>query len=80
MSPLPSPRKSKGSVLRRAIGRMHPGGLTGGDDPERRAQSLWAGLRGLFCLLIARPQFPSGECASQIDAHARMLARAALRS
>lgn len=80
MSPPLSPRKSKSSVLRRAIGRMHPDGPTGGDDPERLAQSLWAGLRGLVSLPVARPQFPAGERASLIDAQVGMLARAVLRS
>ncbi|MFC3076920.1 TetR/AcrR family transcriptional regulator [Phenylobacterium terrae] len=67
-------------VLRRAIVRMHEEGLTATDDPERLAQSLWAGMHGLVSLLIARPQFPWVDREPLIQSHVRMLARAALRS
>lgn len=67
-------------VLRRAIARMHEEGLTATDDPERLAQSLWAGMHGLVSLLIARPQFPWVDREQLIQSHVRMLARAALRS
>jgi AcrR family transcriptional regulator len=66
-------------VLRSAIGQMHDLGLTTTDDPEQLAQSLWAGMHGLVSLLIARPQFPWVGREALIDAHVRMLARAALR-
>jgi AcrR family transcriptional regulator len=66
-------------VLRHAIGRMHAEGLTAADDPERLAQSLWAGMHGLVSLLIARPHFPWVDREALIDSHVRMLARAALR-
>ncbi|MDX9997942.1 MAG: TetR/AcrR family transcriptional regulator [Phenylobacterium sp.] len=73
------PGRGAFDVLRGAIRQMHEMGMTTTDDPERLAQSLWAGMHGLVSLLIARPQFPWGEREGLIEAHVRMLARAALR-
>lgn len=76
---VPKPGLGAFGVLRNAIGQMHGAGLATTGDPERLAQSLWAGMHGLVSLLIARPQFPWVEREALIDAHVRMLARAALR-
>lgn len=67
-------------VLRQAIGHMHAEGLVATDNPERLAQSVWAGMHGLVALLIARPQFPWVDREELVEAHTRMLARAVLRS
>uniref|UniRef100_UPI002E2EFCD9 TetR-like C-terminal domain-containing protein n=1 Tax=Phenylobacterium sp. TaxID=1871053 RepID=UPI002E2EFCD9 len=67
-------------VLRSAIRHMHAEGRIKTDDPERLAQSVWAGMHGLVALLIARPHFPWVDREELVDAHTRMLARAVLRS
>lgn len=66
-------------ILRRMIADLHRRGLGGGDDPERMAQSIWAGMHGLVSLLIARPGFPWAERDALVEGHVRMLAAMAMR-
>lgn len=66
-------------ILRRMIVDLHARGLGAGDDPERMAQSIWAGMHGLVSLLIARPGFPSAEREALVAGHVRMLAAMAMR-
>ncbi|MFN9847320.1 MAG: TetR/AcrR family transcriptional regulator [Alphaproteobacteria bacterium] len=66
-------------ILRRMIADLHALGLGGGDDPERMAQSIWAGMHGLVSLLIARPGFPWAEREALVAGHVRMLAAMAMR-
>ena len=66
-------------ILRRMIADLHRRGLGAGDDPERMAQSVWAGMHGLVSLLIARPGFPWAEREALVAGHVRMLADMAMR-
>ncbi|WP_397400374.1 TetR/AcrR family transcriptional regulator [Phenylobacterium sp.] len=66
-------------ILRRMIADLHRRGLGAGDDPERMAQSIWAGMHGLVSLLIARPGFPWVEREALVAGHVRMLAAMAMR-
>ncbi len=66
-------------ILRRMIADLHRRGLGAGDDPERMAQSVWAGMHGLVSLLIARPGFPWAEREALVAEHVRMLADMAMR-
>jgi AcrR family transcriptional regulator len=66
-------------ILRRMIADLHARGLGAGDDPERMAQSIWAGMHGLVSLLIARPGFPWAEREALVAGHVRMLAAMAMR-
>lgn len=66
-------------ILRRMIADLHARGLGAGDDPERLAQSIWAGMHGLVSLLIARPGFPWVDREALVDGHVRMLADMAMR-
>lgn len=66
-------------ILRRMIADLHRRGLGDGDDPERMAQSVWAGMHGLVSLLIARPGFPWAEREALVAGHVRMLADMAMR-
>ena len=66
-------------ILRRMIADLHRRGLGAGDDPERMAQSVWAGMHGLVSLLIARPGFPWAEREALVAGHVRMLADMARR-
>ena len=66
-------------ILRHMIADLHRRGLGTGDDPERMAQSVWAGMHGLVSLLIARPGFPWAEREALVAGHVRMLADMAMR-
>jgi AcrR family transcriptional regulator len=66
-------------IRRRMIADLHARGLGAGDDPERMAQSIWAGMHGLVSLLIARPGFPWAEREALVAGHVRMLAAMAMR-
>ena len=66
-------------ILRHMIADLHRRGLGTGDDPERMAQSVWAGMHGLVSLLIARPGFPWADREALVDGHVRMLADMAMR-
>ncbi len=66
-------------ILRQMIADLHSRGLGAGDDPERMAQSIWAGMHGLVSLLIARPGFPWAEREALVAGHVRMLAEMAMR-
>lgn len=69
--------KSAFDILRQGIVELHERGLSTAEDPERLAQSLWAGMHGLVSLLIARPHFPWVDRDALVDGHVRLLARAA---
>ena len=66
-------------LLRQCVRDLHQRGLARDDDPERLAQSLWAGLHGLTSLLIARPAFPWAPLEHLIKGHLELLTRAAMR-
>ncbi|MCR5876740.1 TetR/AcrR family transcriptional regulator [Phenylobacterium sp. J426] len=74
------PAKRAFDIMRQLVGDLHAAGLSRTDDPERLAQSLWAGLHGLVSLLIARPGFPWADRQTLIASHVRLLAEAALRA
>lgn len=65
--------------LRACVANLHARGLAQDTDPERLAQSLWAGMHGLVSLLIARPSFPWRDREALVAGHAAMLARSAMR-
>lgn len=65
-------------VLRENVAAFHAQGVARTDDPERLAQSLWAGMHGLVSLLIARSDFPWTEREALINGHIEMLLDAAL--
>jgi AcrR family transcriptional regulator len=67
-------------VMRSSVAAFHAMGVIRTEDPERLAQSLWAGMHGLVSLLIARPDFPWAEREALIDGHIALLLDAALGS
>ncbi len=66
-------------ILRKTIADLHARGLAAGDDPERMAQSVWAGMHGLVSLLIARPGFPWVDRDALVAGHVQMLAGMAMK-
>ncbi|WP_374469571.1 TetR/AcrR family transcriptional regulator [Phenylobacterium sp.] len=75
---LSKPGKRAFDIMRKLVIDLHAAGLSRTDDPERLAQSLWAGVHGLVALLIARPGFPWVDREALVSSHTRMLAQAAL--
>jgi len=75
---LSKPGKRAFDIMRGLVADLHATGSSRTDDPERLAQSLWAGMHGLVSLLIARPGFPWVDRDALVSAHVRMLAEAAL--
>ena len=67
-------------LLQTCINSLHRRGLAADDDPERLAQSLWAGMHGLVSLVIARPKFPWRAREALLSGHVALLARGAMRA
>lgn len=75
---LSTPGHTAFGILHACVARLHARGLSADTDPERLAQSLWAGMHGLVALLIVRPGFPWIDRETLVSAHVALLARAAM--